>query len=114
MHGVRNWDISMKPRKYQRDALEYALSRKTSVCCLPTGTGKTLVGAMWLKSLMKQGTVDRALILEPTRLLVKQVALYYMSIGDIEIQSINGSILPQHRKSLWKEPLVVATPESES
>lgn len=109
---MRNWNMSLEPRKYQRDALEHALGRQRSVCCLPTGTGKTLVGALWLQNLMESSTIRRALILEPTRLLVKQVALYYMDKGGIEVQSIDGSIPPEHRKSLWQEPVVVATPES--
>lgn len=32
---MRNWNISLKPRKYQRDAIQYALSRqKVYVACL--------------------------------------------------------------------------------
>jgi ERCC4-related helicase len=104
--------MSLKPRKYQRDALEYALSSKRNVCCLPTGTGKTLVGVMWLRSLIELGRIRKALVLEPTRLLVKQTALYYMDKARLEVQAIDGTIPPDNRRNLWQEPLVVATPES--
>ncbi len=109
---MRDSDISLKPRKYQIDALEYALRMQRSVCCLPTGTGKTLVGILWLQSLAKQGVINRALILEPTRLLVRQMALYYMEKGGVELQAIDGTISPDTRRVLWQKPFVVATPES--
>jgi len=108
---MRSWNISLEPRKYQGNALEYAIVAQKSVCCLPTGTGKTLVGALWLQHLNQDGAIQRALILEPTRLLVKQVSLYYMNKAGIEVQTIDGSIPKQFRERLWEESLVVATPE---
>lgn len=101
----------LKPRKYQIDALEYALHRQRSVCCLPTGTGKTLVGALWLQALFKNGAIHRALILEPTRLLVSQVDLYYKEKMNIETEAIDGHIRREDRRLLWQKELVVATPE---
>ncbi|MHA1395510.1 MAG: DEAD/DEAH box helicase family protein [Candidatus Helarchaeota archaeon] len=38
---------SIQLRLYQKEAVEFAYSQKCSVCCLPTGTGKTYIGAKW-------------------------------------------------------------------
>jgi len=59
----------MEPRSYQSEAAEWALTKKQAVCCLPTGTGKTLVAVLWLKLLFEQDKIERALVLEPTRFL---------------------------------------------
>ena len=64
--------VVSEPRRYQMHATEWALDRKQAVCCLPTGTGKTLVAVVWLKHLFGSGEIHRALVLEPTRLLVNQ------------------------------------------
>ncbi len=66
------WNLTIEPRSYQIEATNWALARKQVVCCLPTGTGKTLVGVLWLKSLFEAGKATRALILEPIRLLVEE------------------------------------------
>jgi ERCC4-related helicase len=83
------------------------------VCCLPTGTGKTLVAALWLKHLLDSGETRRALILEPTRLLVNQTAEYFLQKAGVECVPIDGRIHKDRRRQLWASAeLVVATPET--
>lgn len=72
------WNISIEPRPYQAEAARWALDKRLGVCCLPTGTGKTLVAVLWLKHALESGEVQRALILEPTRLLVNQTTEYLL------------------------------------
>jgi len=80
-----NWTLAIEPRQYQAEATEWALAKCQAVCCLPTGTGKTLVAVLWLKSLFDAGNIKNALILEPTRLLVNQTSdyLFYKAGGGV-------------------------------
>lgn len=68
------WNLRIEHRLYQSGATEWALAKGQAVCSPPTGTGKTLVAVLWLKSLFEAGKVKNALILEPTRLLVNQTS----------------------------------------
>jgi superfamily II DNA or RNA helicase len=49
------WNLRIEPRPYQSKAIEWALARGQAMCSLPTGTGKTLVAVLWLKSLFDAG-----------------------------------------------------------
>ena len=74
---MREFHLLKEPREYQLEAFRYARSKGCSVVCLPTGTGKTLVGILFLKWLFEEGKIKGALILEPTRFLVSQVSGVY-------------------------------------
>jgi len=82
------------------------------VCSLPTGTGKTLVAVLWLKSLFEAGKVKNALILEPTRLLVNQTSDYLFHKAGVESVPIDGRIPRPRRAELWQAEVIVATPET--
>jgi len=107
--------LTTKLREYQQDALAYALEHDRSVCVLPTGTGKTLVGISWAIELLGRGATDRVLVLEPSRFLVEQTARLYITHTDIpdnEVQPIYGAIHPESRRDLWKRGVVVVcTPQ---
>lgn len=107
--------LTTKFREYQQEALAYALKHDRSVCVLPTGTGKTLVGISWAVELLNRGAIDRILVLEPSRFLVEQTAHLYITHTDIpddEVQPIYGAIHPKSRKDLWKRGVVVVcTPQ---
>ena len=49
-------------------------SQRAGGMLAPHRHGKTLVALLWLKSLLEAGQVKKALILEPTRLLVNQAS----------------------------------------
>jgi len=106
------FNLSIEPRPYQTQAVEWALARQQAVCSLPTGTGKTLVAVLWLKSLFEQGQIKNALILEPTRLLVNQTSDYLFYKAGIESVLIDGRIPRTKRAELWQSEVVVATPET--
>lgn len=105
-------DVRLEARPYQQDAVSWALARQQAVCCLPTGTGKTLVGLLWVRALQERGLARRVLVLEPTRLLVSQTTEYYLDKAGAEGIPIDGRIPPEQRRLLWQGPLVVATPET--
>ena len=76
-------------RPYQKEAVEHALKLKRSVLVLPTGTGKTIIGAFFLKDLFSKGLIKRALVLVPTRILVEQTHKVYRQLG-IDSEVIYG------------------------
>ncbi len=107
-----SWNLAIEPRTYQSEAADWALKEKQAVCCLPTGTGKTLVAVLWLKSLFEQQTIEKAIILEPTRLLVNQTTDYLFEKASIDCVPIDGRIPRLRRAELWQSSMVVATPET--
>lgn len=105
------WKLSQKPRPYQEEAVEYALKKRRCICILPTGTGKTLIGALWALRLLESGAATRVLVLEPTRYLVEQVAAYYRKLGIKDVAPVHGGMQPRERSAGWRARIVVATPE---
>ena len=100
-----------KLREYQKEALDYALSRENAVCVLPTGTGKTLVGLSWCCSLLNNGKVKRVLILEPTRFLVEQIYNYYLTNANFtkkELIKIYGVMDQKERIKEWEKESVIS------
>ena len=87
------WNLRIEPRPCQSEASESALATGQDVCSLPTGTGKTLVAVLWLKSLFEAGKIKNALILEPTRLLVNQTSDYLFYKGKSELVISTGARL---------------------
>ena len=103
------YKIGLRLREYQKDALDWALSREGSVVAMPTGTGKTLIGAAWAANLLNLGRASRILVLEPTRFLVEQVWRYYTKYTNIPATKIYGVIPKEFRAGLWDKGLVVVT-----
>ncbi len=103
--------LTQKPRPYQEEAAGYALRKKRCVCVLPTGTGKTLIGALWAARLLDEGRAKRVLVLEPTRYLVEQVASYYRRLGLKESSPVHGAMPLPEREKAWRARIVIATPE---
>ncbi len=100
----------LKPRGYQSEAVAWALSRRGAVVCMPTGTGKTLVAALWIRELLRRGEARRILVLEPTRFLVEQNAGFLRSQG-VDAAPLHGSLPRPARERAWRSRVVVATPE---
>lgn len=102
--------MKLKPRDYQKEAVEWALRRRRAVIQMPTGSGKTLIAVMWIKGLKERGKARRFLVLEPTRFLVEQNARFLRSQG-LDASPVHGSLPKRLRESGWKSEVVVATPE---
>jgi len=104
-------DLRLKPRKYQVKASEIALRNKRSVIVMPTGTGKTLIGLIWAKSLLAREKARKILVLEPTRILVEQVSLFFREVANLDAQAIHGMMSDELKKRGWSARIVVTTPE---
>jgi len=102
----------MMLRPYQKKAVEIALNRKRCVIVLPTGTGKTIVGAFFLKRLFDSGVIRRALVLVPTRILVEQTKGVYDRLG-LRAEAIYGVVPKELRERMWrKADVAISTPET--
>ena len=99
-------------RPYQKEAVEHALKQGRSVLVLPTGTGKTIIGAFFLKRLFESGKIKKALVLVPTRILVEQTYKVYRELG-LDSEIIYGLIPKKKREMLWKKAkIAISTPET--
>lgn len=104
---------NITPRQYQEATHSWAIERDEAVICLPTGTGKTLIGCMWACQRLSSRSVNRILILEPSRFLVEQTASYYEEYTTIPAEKLDGSTPPNQRKNRWgKGGVVVTTPQT--
>jgi len=105
--------LKLEPRPYQREAVEWALRKGRGVVCLPTGTGKTLIAALWAARLLESGRARRILFLEPTRFMVEQVAQFLRDKAGLDAAVFHGS-LPRglRREAARRARIVVATPEA--
>lgn len=100
-------------RDYQEGALSWARTHPRSVVCLPTGTGKTLVGCAWCCRLLNTTSVDRVLLVEPSRFLVEQVTSYYRTHTNIPTEKLYGTTHSAARADYWTEGVaVVTTPQT--
>ncbi len=107
------YKLALKPRDYQLEAAKWALDRDGAVVSLPTGTGKTLIAVIWAKELLEKRIVKRVLVLEPTRILVEQVAGFFEKTMGAKTRAIHGVYPKAKRKNMWFEAEVaVATPET--
>lgn len=110
---AKKYKLALKPRDYQLEAAKWALGRDGAVVSLPTGTGKTLIAVIWAKELLEKKAVKRILVLEPTRILVEQVADFFKKTMGVEAKAIHGVYSKQKRRDMWFKALVaVATPET--
>ncbi|WP_457549936.1 DEAD/DEAH box helicase family protein [Archaeoglobus sp.] len=99
-------------RDYQREAVEHALKAKRSTLVLPTGTGKTIIGAFFLKRLFESGRIRRAIVIVPTRILVEQTHNFYRSLG-LNSEKVYGIFSKNVRAEVWKKAeIAISTPET--
>ena len=100
-------------RDYQADAHAYANNRDHATVCLPTGTGKTLVGCAWACSVLATSGIDRVLIVEPSRFLVEQTTAYYRQHTTIPTEKLYGTTSQIDRRDRWDQgTAVVTTPQT--
>ncbi len=110
---MKKYSLRIQPRDYQLEAAKWALSKKKAVVVMPTGSGKTLIAVIWSKELLEKNQVNKILFLEPTRILVEQVAKYLEKTLGVRAQAIHGKYHPSKRRELWKKTkIAVATPET--
>jgi len=98
-------------RSYQKKALAKALRMRKCVIVMPTGSGKTIVAGAWLSELFKNSKIKRALVLEPTRILVDQNSLVFKEKFDLDARPLHGRKRREEKEWALEGKVVVATPE---
>ena len=103
----------LQPRSYQQTATDWSLQRTNAVVCLPTGSGKTLVGCQWACELLNETSVTRILVVEPSRYLVEQTADYFAKHTNIPTEKLYGTTPSAQRRNKWDSGrIVVTTPQT--
>lgn len=102
--------LKVRLRKYQEKALRIALEKRRCVIVMPTGSGKTIVAGAWLEELFKRG-IKKALVLEPTRILVEQTTLVFNEKFELKAKALHGGKGESVKREAVKAPVVVSTPE---
>ncbi|MEB3760212.1 MAG: DEAD/DEAH box helicase family protein [Desulfurococcales archaeon] len=100
----------LRPRDYQIEAYRWALEKKRAVVCMPTGTGKTLVAALWIEELLSSRKAKKILVLEPTRFMVEQTSRFLTMYG-LEVRPLHGSLPESLKRKALDARIIVATPE---
>ncbi|MFQ5871908.1 MAG: ERCC4 domain-containing protein [Candidatus Geothermarchaeales archaeon] len=101
-------------RDYQREIAERAL-RENLLVVLPTGAGKTVIALRVIAEILERNPDGRALVMAPTRPLVKQHMDYMKRSLTVPKQTfvwLTGEVPPPERASLWREKQIFfATPQ---
>ncbi len=104
----------IKPRLYQEMIAATAVQKNT-LCILPTGMGKTLIGIMVAAYRLENFPESKVLMLAPTRPLVNQHMKTFkrlMKFKDSEFIALTGKVRPSERKILYsKGKIFFATPQ---
>lgn len=104
----------LSPRLYQETILSTAVSANTLVV-LPTGLGKTAIGAMLASHRLKNYPESKILILAPTKPLAQQHEKSIKNLlPEFEEKTVlfTGSVSPEKRQIYWKEnKIIISTPQ---
>ncbi len=103
--------MKVQLREYQKKALEEALRRRKAVIVMPTGSGKTIVAGAWLETLKKKGIIKKALVLEPTRILVEQNSAVLTEKFELTAKPLHGGKSRREKEEALASEVIVATPE---
>jgi Fanconi anemia group M protein len=104
----------IKPRMYQKFIADTAIEKNT-LCILPTGMGKTLVGMMVAADRLEKFPESRILMVAPTRPLVHQHMKNFkkfLLFKESDFIALTGKIHASDRKVFYsKGKLFFATPQ---
>lgn len=100
----------LQPRSYQTECVgaiyEYFQSSSGNpVCALPTGTGKSVIIAMFLESVFRHFPNQRILVLTHVKELIEQNHAKLMTVWPQAPAGINSAGLNQHD---WNRPIIFA------
>ncbi len=98
--------MSIKLRDYQEEAVNVALRMKRVTIVMPTGTGKTIIAAEWLRRINPR----KAMVIEPTRILVEQTS-YVLNKFGLGASALHGGKSKEEKERAKNARIVVTTPE---
>lgn len=106
--------MAILPREYQENIAKSAIKNGDTLVVLPTGTGKTVIGALIIEHFLKNR--KKCIFLAPTKPLVNQHEkslneFFYGS--NYKITQITGQIKKEDRLHLYNQSdVIVATPQT--
>lgn len=100
----------LKPRSYQSECVSsiynyFASNHGNPICALPTGTGKSVIIAMFLESVFRNYLNQRVLVLTHVKELIEQNHDKLMSVWPQAPAGINSAGLNQRD---WNMPIIFA------
>jgi Fanconi anemia group M protein len=102
------------PRLYQETIFATAALKNTLVV-LPTGLGKTAVGAMLAAQRLRQYPESKIIFLAPTKPLAEQhveVFKRHLDVPEEKFALFTGAVAPEKRVELWKNAqIIIGTPQ---
>lgn len=112
--GMVSSNVRIFPREYQQNIANKIIEKGNTLLVLPTGLGKTLVGALVMEHFVKQG--KKCMFLAPTRPLVtqhvKRLGEYFHSLG-YRINAVTGQVNRSDREHIYQNSdIIVATPQT--
>ncbi|MHB8565800.1 MAG: DEAD/DEAH box helicase [Nitrososphaerales archaeon] len=104
---------SLEERAYQLEVAEICFEQNT-LAVLPTGLGKTAIALLVVARTISRDNGSRALILAPTRVLVRQhfdFVTKHLSLSSQDIGVVTGEDSSEDRQKVWSKRVVCATPQ---
>lgn len=100
-------------RNYQVAIAQTAL-RTSTLVCLPTGLGKSIIAAYVAAERLKRFPDKSVVMLAPTKPLVLQHYKTFQQLLKIDAQSmawLTGEVAPEDRENAWKKRALFSTPQ---
>jgi len=101
------------PREYQQTIADHIIEKGNTLVVLPTGLGKTLIGALVIEHFLNRG--KRCMFLAPTRPLVNQHSKKIVEYLNVHPTVITGETPKGSRLKLYGDEftkVVIATPQT--
>ncbi len=105
--------MEVTAREYQQKIADHIIKKGNTLVILPTGLGKTLIGALVIEYFLKND--KKCMFLAPTRPLVDQHDKKIREYLNIEPTVITGEMHPNDRLHLYadkKIKVIIATPQT--
>ncbi len=105
-----NIDYNLKyfPRPYQKDCIEAALQHTKGIIRSATASGKSLVIAYIIKTLLENGMIDKAVIIVPSKSLIRQFHNDLVDYGFVD--GVIGEVYAESKQ--WDRDIVISTWQS--
>lgn len=104
---------AIERRSYQETIARNAL-RSNTLVCLPTGLGKSVIGAYVAAERLREVPQKSVVVLAPTKPLVLQHFRSFQKILNLDADSVvwlTGEVGPEKRSELWSKSLIFSTPQ---
>ena len=102
------YNLKFKPRPYQKDCIEASLKHTKGIIRSATASGKSLVIAYIIKTLLENGQINKGIIIVPSKSLIRQFH------GDLVDYGFKDEVIGEvfSEKKQWDRDIVISTWQS--